>query len=557
MDLILKNISSLEKIRSLREAQDAPEINSAKVLAGEKYSYQLSAVFAPTYEVNTYTAYKIDTYVFVDSPLKDYINVYCVKDAVADHVVPHDDDVIMTEPGLVPDILVPLCQQNGRAAVSYRGTQFWIEVKVPEGMLPGVYPVKIRFENNNNREDIIEKSFDVEVIPAVLPHQSTIFTQWLYADCIATVHNVEVYSEEHWTLIEKYVKLARELGINMILTPIITPPLDTEWGIKRVNVQLLKIEKCGDKYYFDFSLLDRWIDMCKKCGMEYFEMSHLFSQWGLHFTANIKVKENGVEDYLFDTRVKSTDPEYGNFLRQMLPELVKFLKLKNVFDNTFFHISDEPYDDHLEAYQFGRDVLAPIVGDERMLDAMSKVAYYDRGLTKLPVVGINHMEDFLDRDIENRWGYYCCSQWEKVSNNFLGMPSYRNRVIGLQIYKFNLVGFLNWGFNYYNSQVSRYLINPYMTSSADLAFPSGDAFRVYPMEKGPVPSLRAIIFRDALQDVDICKTLEKYIGRDAVVKMIDEAAGMDVTFKEYPRNAEFIPNLITKMKEMIAEYAAK
>ena len=105
--------------------------------------------------------------------------------------------------------------------------------------------------------------------------------------------------------------------------------------------------------------------------------------------------------------------------------------------------------------------------------------------------------------------------------------------------------------------MSRYLINPYMTSSADLAFPSGDAFRVYPMEKGPVPSMRAIIFRDALQDVEICKTLEKYIGRDAVVKMIDEAAGMDVTFKEYPRNAEFIPNLVNNMKEMIAEYSAK
>ena len=137
------------------------------------------------------------------------------------------------------------------------------------------------------------------------------------------------------------------------------------------------------------------------------------------------------------------------------------------------------------------------------------------------------------------------------------MPSYRNRIIGLQIYKFNLVGFLNWGFNFYNGQVSRYLINPYMTSSSDKAFPSGDAFRVYPMEKGPVPSLRAKIFNEALQDVDVCKLLEKYIGRDAVIKMIDKEAGMDLTFFEYPRNAEFIPNLMNKMKEMIAQYASK
>ncbi len=558
MDIFLKNISSLEKVRSVSEMNALTEINGAKVFAGESYSYQVCGIYTRVPEPDApHKVFKADTYVFVDSALKDYINVYCVKDAVADCVDPHDDDVIITEPGIVPDILVPLSDQNGRMAISNTVTTLWVDVKVPSHCLPGVYPVTIRMENNLNRNDVIEKTFDIQVLPAVLPKQSTIYTQWLHVDSIASAHNVEVYSEEHWTLIEKYMRLAREVGINMILTPIITPPLDTEWGLKRLCVQLIAIEKCGEKYYFDFSLLDRYIDLAISCGIEYFEMSHLFSQWGLHYAANIKVKENGVEDYMFDTRVKSTDPAYGDFLRQMLTELVKFLKLKGVFEKSFFHISDEPYDDHLEAYKFGRDILEPIIGEDKMMDAISKVDYYDRGLTKLPVVAINHMEAFLERDIENRWGYYCCSQWDKVSNHFLDMPSYRNRIIGLQIYKFNLVGFLHWGYNYYNSQVSRYLINPYMTTSSDKAFPSGDAFVVYPMKDGPVPSIRAIVFNEALQDVDVCKMLEGYIGREAVVKMIDEAAGMDVTFKEYPRNSDYIPSLMNKMKEMIAEYSSK
>ncbi len=558
MNILLKQISSLEKVTSHSQMDELCEITSAKVFAGESYSYQICGRYSSdSADDSPYKVYKADTYVFVDSALKDYINVYCVKDAVADCVDPHDDDVVLTEPGIVPDILVPLADQNGRMAISHTVTTLWVDVKVPSNFVPGVYPVKIRMENNADRTDVVETVFDINVLPGVLPAQSTIYTQWFHVDCIASAHNVEVYSEEHWTLIEKYMRLARELGINMILTPIITPPLDTEWGIKRLCTQLIKIEKCGDKYYFDFKLLDRYIDLALKCGMEYFEMSHLFSQWGLHFAANIKVKENGVEDYMFDTRVKSTDPAYGNFLRKMLPELVKFLKHKGVFEKSFFHISDEPYDDHLEAYQFGRDVLAPIIGEEKMMDAMSKVEYYDRGLTKLPVVASDHMEAFLEREIENRWGYYCCSQWDRVSNHFLGMPSYRNRIIGLQIYKFNLVGFLHWGYNFYNSQVSRYLVNPYMTSSSDKAFPSGDAFVVYPMKDGPVPSMRAMIFNEALQDVDVCKMLEGYIGRDAVIKMIDDEAGMNVTFKEYPRNSDYIPGLITKMKEMIAEYASK
>ena len=45
--------------------------------------------------------------------------------------------------------------------------------------------------------------------------------------------------------------------------------------------------------------------------------------------------------------------------------------------------------------------------------------------------------------------------------------------------------------------------------------------------------------------------MEEAIGRDAVVKMIDAAAGFDLRFDDYPRNKEFIENLRAKMIEMI------
>ena len=547
MNITLKRISSLEKVRSVSEMNEISEITSAKVLAGEQYSFQVCCT----------TQSMLDTYVFVESALADYIDVYSVKNAVADRIKPYDDDMFMTEPGLVPDILVPLSFQKDLIKVFDDVTALWLNVKIPRQFAAGVYPIKLRLENYIDRTDVSEISFELEVLPAEIPSQSTIYTQWFYPDCIADVHGVEIYSEMHWELVEKYMKLARDIGINMILTPIITPPLDTEIGVKRPCTQLVKIEKCGEKYLFDFTLLDRWIDMSIRCGIEYFEMAHLFSQWGLKFTPNIKVWENGAEYYKFDTSVASTDPSYKDFLYQFLPELIKYLKNKGIYDKCYFHISDEPNETHLEAYEYARDVLVPVLGEEKIMDAMSHVEYYKNGLTKLPVVGIDFMEDFLPENIENRWGYYCSSQWKKVSNRFLAMPSYRNRIIGLQIYKFNLVGFLHWGYNYYNSQNSRYNVNPYMTSSCDKTFESGDAFTVYPMVDGPVPSLRGLIFNEALQDVEVCKKLEEYIGRDAVVKMIDDVAGMDVTFKEYPRNSTYIPNLMQKMKSIIAEYSVK
>ena len=109
-----------------------------------------------------------------------------------------------------------------------------------------------------------------DVIDVKIPDQKTYFTQWFHTDCIATAHNVAIYSEEHWDLIDKYMAMANELGINMILTPVITPPLDTGEGIKRPCTQLVKIEKKDNKYLFDFSLLKRWIAMAEKNNIKYF-----------------------------------------------------------------------------------------------------------------------------------------------------------------------------------------------------------------------------------------------------------------------------------------------
>ena len=116
---------------------------------------------------------------------------------------------------------------------------------------------------------------------------------------------------------------------------------------------------------------------------------------------------------------------------------------------------------------------------------------------------------------------------------------------------------MQWGYNFYFSQLSVYEINPYMTTSSDKAFPSGDPFSVYPSKDGVYPSMRAYIFKDALQDVEICRALEKRIGREKVEDIIKNEAGMKITFKKYPRNSEFVPQLMNKMRKMIAEFDAK
>lgn len=547
MKIEMKQVSSMEKIIKSSDLEKARGIARIDMLKGEHFAYQLSVV----------TESALMTDITVESDISEYIKVFAVKDAVMDFPVYGecpDNDYIMREAGLMPDILVPLEEQDGTLRSADGRGMLWIDIDVPRDIAAGEHYIKVGatsiFDDDNEPGEI---SMTVNVLEAVLPEQKTIFTQWFYADCIATAHNVEIYSEEHWSLIEKYIRLAAELGINMILTPVITPPLDTGVGKLRPDVQLTVITKEDGEYSFDFSHLERWIDMCRKYGVEYFEISHLFSQWGLEYSPNIFVYEGGEKKHMFGWHVKANSEEYRSFLARFVPALIGFLEKKGVAEKCFFHISDEPITEHLENYRSAYEFVKPMLGNARTMDALSDIEFYNHGLVPTPVTATSHIEPFLEKKIKNQWAYYCCGQHTGVGNRFLSMAAYRNRILGLQIYLYDIEGFLQWGYNFYFSQYSTYEVNPYVTTSADMSFPSGDAFSVYPAKNGVYPSMRAYIFKDALQDVEICRALEARIGRAAVEKLIEDEAGMKITFADYPRNSEFIPNLMKKMRKMLAE----
>ena len=71
------------------------------------------------------------------------------------------------------------------------------------------------------------------------------------------------------------------------------------------------------------------------------------------------------------------------------------------------------------------------------------------------------MDTFLDHGVEHLWTYYCCGQGEDVSNRFMAMPSARNRIRGAQLFKYHIEGFLQWGYNFWYSMLSKRPIDPY------------------------------------------------------------------------------------------------
>lgn len=415
---------------------------------------------------------------------------------------------------------------------------------------PGIHVIEVIFYSQHGDELGVER-FEVDVIPASLPKQQLIRTEWFHCDGLAQFYGVEVFSEEHWRLIERYVETAVEHGINMLLTPLFTPPLDTAVGGERLTVQLVDVEKSGDGYAFGFDKLERWINMGLRLGIEYFEFSHLFTQWGAAHAPKIMVREDGEIRRLFGWDTDALGAEYRDFLTQFLKELVQLIRRLGIEDRIFFHVSDEPHLEHLETYRKAAEIVDEAVGDYPRIDALSDYAFYKEGLVPNPIPATDKLQPFLESGVAPLWTYYCCSQYKQVANRFFSFPSERNRIFGLQLYKYRIKGFLHWGFNFWNSQYSKRPVNPYQNTDADIGYPSGDAFLVYPGKDGPVCSLRMKVFREAQQDLRALELLEQTIGRESVLDMIEGSLEEPLSLERYPRDAGWLLDLRNAVNEQI------
>lgn len=533
-------LSSLTKVFSDEKPSDE-NFSSFSMLKNERSSFQLAVCSSEDTELS------ID----ITGWNSEKVSMFIVREIPSDLPAYDDSDdyFIKKTPGMYPDLLEPV--SGNIALVGGKWYSIWFELD-SSGVAAGLHTITV--SANDDKGNTFSDSIHVEIIDAALPEQSLICTFWFHCDCLATYYNVEVFSEEHWMIIENYVKNAVRHGVNFILTPLFTPPLDTMVGGERPTVQLVDVEKNGEDYQFGFDRLKRWIDMCDRCGVKYFEMSHLYTQWGALHAPKIVGKVNGREKKLFGWKTWAGGKEYNKFLTHFAEALIKFIDENGIRDRCYFHVSDEPSLSNYPTYKKRSEVINRLFPGFKIIDALSDIKFYEKGVVKYPIPSNNSVDDFVGKTNEF-WTYYCCGQHrEYVSNRFFAMPSARNRILGIQLYSYNATGFLQWGYNFWYSQFSKYAIDPYKVTDAGKAFPSGDAFVVYPGADGvPLNSLRLKVFYDAVQDFTAMKLLESMIGRAKVMAIIEDEAGSPITMKKYPHGNDFILKTRERINKAIKE----
>ena len=450
------------------------------------------------------------------------------------------------KPALIPDALPAYHGEPVRIAAG-RPVLFWVDVPLSNS------DAVVTFQAIS-RKNTIQGSLKlpIHVIPARLPAQAIRHSEWLHCDCLCNAHNCEMFSDRFWDILKNYLLTASSHCIDTLLTPVITPSLDIEPNCSRLSCQLVTIYRNHGRYNYDFSRLRKWVALAQSCGIRYFEIAPFFTQWGAAYAAQIYEETPLGTHALFGWDTPAYSPEYRDFLADFLPALVKELEALQILSETFFHISDEPTQKNLQNYQRAKEMVAPYLQGCKLIDALSDHVFLEQGLVSIPVVAEDQLTPFLaDASHREVWTYCCCAQDRLVPNFFLSMPLTRTRILGPLLYRFELRGFLHWGYNFWNSQFSKAAIDPYRITDSDGGFPSGDAFLVYPgTDDRPVSSIRLKTLRDAWVDYQALCLLESLENREAVLSLIQNTLG-DISFTEYPVKEEIYQSFYTALCEAI------
>ncbi|MDD2707630.1 MAG: DUF4091 domain-containing protein [Verrucomicrobiae bacterium] len=289
-------------------------------------------------------------------------------------------------------------------------------------------------------------------------------------------------------------------------------------NISRAPSSLIKIHREeGGTLSFDYKHFDRFIEMLHDHGLaDRIELQHV----AFCDRATGKICLDGL--YIVDRKTGRTDGlKDETILFAVLRDVEQHLASKGWIDKTVLHLADEPWPQNVAAYrEFSRKVRqsAPRL---KFIDAIETFGFGEDLDVWVPT--INHLDNFYEQYQKARnegrelWFYTCNNPWAGFyPNRGLDYPLPHARLMHWINYRYDLVGYLHWGYNQW------YMPDPFgKPFRGEIAAP-GDAFVVYPGKSGPLNSLRWEAQRDGIEDYEYLwvlgekmKKLKQRLGKAA------------------------------------------
>jgi hypothetical protein len=143
-------------------------------------------------------------------------------------------------------------------------------------------------------------------------------------------------------------------------------------------------------------------------------------------------------------------------------------------------------------------------------------------------------------------------------NRLLDQERLRPVYLGWALARFELDGFLHWGFNHYRKDVDPYATSVVPHGKGPPNFlPAGDSHVVYPGKQGPCSGLRFEAHRIGMEDAELLNQLKAVDPERALAVMNMVFRAFDDYDKEVPAYRAARLELLRAISEKMAEAEAE
>jgi hypothetical protein len=415
-----------------------------------------------------------------------------------DHRKPSDYDSSLVEDPI--DIIKVIPVQSNTVQ------PIWLTIQVPGNTPEGKYTGIIIIN--------AVKKYELKISLNVLNHFLPPPDQWKFdldlwqsANSIAKVHDVELWSKEHFEIMKPYFKMLAGAGQKTITANIISQP----WGKTHIYYEdpsLVRwIKKKDGSWIYDYTIFDRYISFMMECGINKHINCYSMITWDLSF---IYFDEASGKEASLQAEPGSS--EYSDYWSSMLKDFTKHLKAKGWFNLTAIAMDERPV-----------EKMKAVIALLKQIDPGWKVAlageYHPEIEKDIYDYCLYVRQTFNESELEQRKAlgkpstfYTACDDEHPNGHSF--SPPAENAWISWYASSAGFTGYLRWAYN--NWAKAPLLDTRFRT------WPGGENYQIYP---GPRTSIRFEKLIEGIQDYEKIRILrEQFIkeGKENSIKELNE-----------------------------------
>lgn len=342
----------------------------------------------------------------------------------------------------------------------------WLTVQVPQDAKAGTYKGYVELDVNGKAT---KYSYTVKVLGRTLPSPAEWafhLDLWQNPYAIARVHNVELWSKEHFDVLRPYMLKLASAGQKAITATLIDRPWDGQ-TFDPFGSMVTWIKKADGTWLYDFTIFDRWVEFMMGCGINKEITCFSMIPWKLSF----RYYDQATHSHKH-INCAPGDEAYAQFWGGMLSAFAAHLKEKGWFDKTFISMDERSLQQMQAAIKVIKDYApgmkismagnyhAEIEADifDYCLDIFAYDAYTPELIAKRRAQG------------KVSTYYTCCSA--EYPNLFTFSAPADAEFIALEALAKDLDGYLRWAYNSWTIVPEK--------DSRFTAWPAGDTYVIYP-----------------------------------------------------------------------------